>query len=369
VAATNHRPHRSRREIVEEVRSAILDDLRPFLSSLSLPKLPDLAEQVEEMARQRLLASIRDFAPQICLSRKAATEGCLVHSDGTVLHYSAADDLEDRQRLGIVFTPVSETKPRMRQRQIAIAGPGRYAKVRYFWPHELALDFELLTEITRAALETAYSWFKTAVHLTIDHERLSLGQHLYRSLRTVIPDDSLRENLWFATVTDDYGFRLLDPDLAHAAFGLIQPHAPKYGYSVNRLVAELLSTRLPRAKLLMQRAVAENRCVVADLSTAIYRKEGSIYASALAALYGSESFAVSPILTKGPICIVALYPATQQAAIEPLLVRHRSDLEAEAKKSLSLVHRTLKAFEKRPGFPLGKAGEFVGGALKGFLDQ
>jgi hypothetical protein len=365
---TSHAP--TQLEFIERVRRHLVGELAKTYGLLDLPQLAIAAEGVEELVKAELLRVFVEESPILFRARPALAEKCIVAENGIEYHIRLAEDVRDFRALLASVTPIPERpKPKFQKiSAVKCKETGRFKLVRLYIATTCPCDVDLLQQAVATVLDTAYSWFRGRTEDLVAARVDLLARDLYAYLRTMIPNDVARQNVWFASVTTDWGFRLLAPDVARAAFAIIDKHAPKYGYSTNRLVAEVLTTALPRDKLLMQQAVRENKCIDANLKDAKYRKEGSIYASALAALYGGDSFTVYPVTANNKISVVLLFPTTQRAEFESLLTDHLADLQRRCEDALSPIRRTLATLrEKKQAMQLGQLGELIGGITKGLF--
>lgn len=357
-------------EFIERVRRHVIGELADTYGRLDLPELAIAAEGVEELVKTEVLRILVDESPILFSARPASAEHCIIAENGVEYHVRLAEDVRDFRTLLISVTAIPE-RPRPKLQKIAAVRcneSGRFKLVRVYVAASCPCKTDLLQRALAVILETAYSWFRGhAERLVTQHADL-VARSLYGYLRTILPSDEARENVWFASVTADWGFRLLAPDVTRSAFGIVDQHAQKYGYSTNRLVAEILTTTLPRDQLLMQQAVREKRCIDANLGEAKYRKEGSIYASALAALYGGDSFTVYPVTTDEKLSVVLLFPTTIRPEFEPLLDNHRADLERLCDEAVSPIRRTLATLrQKKQAMRLGPFGELIGGFTKSWF--
>jgi hypothetical protein len=196
-----------------------------------------------------------------------------------------------------------------------------------------------------AICESGYAWIRERIEELVASEEVALGARLYRYARTIFPSRKINENLWFAVVSEQWGFRLIDGTVVDRAFDLMKPQALEYGHSTTKLVAELLQTRLPREKLLMQQALTLGQCIDVSLADAQYRQEGSIYASVLSALYGSDAFTIFPIRQEGQFSILALFP-TGMSLVKERLIEHKDEMCEIASTIGCEVKQAEKLFDR-----------------------
>lgn len=240
-------------------------------------------------------------------------------------------------------SPTLGSKTVSRSRQIG--GYGQYEKLELVLAQQAAEHVTLIADVVVAVLESGYTWIKERIDNFVKQQEVALGEKLYAYMRSIFPSEEVAENLWFAVLTEEYGFRLIDPKAADRAYGLMRPHARTYGHSPTQLVAELLQTRLPRETLLMHKALALGQCVDVDLADASYRKEGALYATVLAALYGSDAFTIFPLREDGRFSILALFP-TGMPIIRERLTAHRSQLIEIASELGHEVKKAERLFER-----------------------
>ena len=119
-----------------------------------------------------------------------------------------------------------------------------------------------------------------------------------------------------------------------------------YGSYTNRLVTELLSTRLPSEKMLMQIAIDNKATLVGELRKAVYTAEGSIYSTTLYSLYGGESFVMWPLYID-EFSIVALYPLDVKNEIEKLVKMNLITMRQIIKNEMSQLMLAYNLFSNK----------------------
>src|SRR5260370_1601453 len=268
-------------KIIERARRELLSELNAFYAHIELVDLAPVAEGIEDITKLRVLEALCDEAPQFFRCRRAVSDHSIIDEGNNEFHVRLSEAIEDQRALVLVVIPVGSSAPfkRQRIRPRKIQGYGRFNRVRFVIPQSRWCDGDLLQQFVSSVFETAYGWFEQRVANLISGNRDMLAANLYQYLRAIIPNEEARRNVWFASVTTDCVFRVLDPEGAHAAFALVHPHAHVYAYSTHRLVAEILATALPRQNLLMQAAVTRKQSVDADLSQAVYKRKECIYGS------------------------------------------------------------------------------------------
>lgn len=334
------------RPVADSEAALVVRALDQAFGSFKLPQLAEVVDQAEAFLLKHCNARLR-LLFLAATGFSAPTSGrLLIDPAGHYYELSVAPDAIDRETLVVAIVPRSpEVVAPSTDDDWPVIGYGQYSRVLVLVPKHLDATMSILGTSARAILGAGYGWLRDQLAKFAAQEEVALGERIYRFLKLTLPSEDVRANLWIATVTESYGFRVIQPDIAVAALDLTEPHASAYGESAFKLVAELLTTRLPREKLLMQKALVLDQPIVVDLHDALYRREGSLYASALGALYGSESFAIYPIRNEPTLSVLALYPAgTWQ--IDEALTKHKIDLQRICADSLQKFKRAERLFER-----------------------
>ena len=332
--------------VVEGEKKRILASLDEIFGELSLPDLPEVAETIEAILHIECKEVIEKHSDVVCGCVKQNTY--LIRDNREYYGLAIGPDIRNPSLLIISLNPCSPGLPKETQRKTsAVEGFGRFMKIRIVMPQNLQVDWELLSGLIGCIVETIYGWMRQRIEELAEREEIALVEDLYGYFKRIFPSDELRKTLWFASITEGYGFRLISRDVARESFSLIDRHAGIYGYSTTRLVADLLSTKLPARGLLMQIALEKRQCIEGDLSQARYKQEGSIYAATMAALYGSEAFTIFPVRIDdaGQLSVFALFPTHVKSVIEPILAEHKVELSRMVENASSRIRKALRIFE------------------------
>lgn len=297
----------------------------------SIEELRDLCTNVEKEALS--LCYKLTYKNAKILFNSVLTENVsdyIVDSDGLFYSISCADDILEKSKLLIAINTVKSTNNPIVQTNVYLEHTGKYDKICILVPKNLIKTNVIIANFYKNIFETAYCWFKEQVILYVSDTKNCVARNLYAYLRSIVKNKELLENFWLAIVGQGYGFRLLDYDLTLNSFELISNNTNTYGSYTNKLVTELLSTRLPSDKMLMQIAINNKKTLIGELRKAIYTVEGSIYSTTLYSLYGGESFVIWPIYIDD-FSIVALYP-----------VNFKNEIEKKIKSNLNTIHQVIK---------------------------
>lgn len=335
--------------IIENEKRALQDDLHTQFVAITLLQLPTIAEALESLLIQKIRIVLYRLAPILFNCSQLEPSGYLVAPTGEFYDAAVLPDVQDSSVLLISVLPRPRGRfQRLTQKTISIGGYGKYRKVRFFFTQELTKDLDLLIGVVSGLLESGYAWFSNQVEALTASAEIAMVSDLYTKIRSLLANEHLAKNFWFATITAGYGFRLIDPRVARDSFTLIEKSASDYGRSTNRLVAELLATRLPRHGLLMHTSVTLNRCLdLAELSKARYKQTGSIYASAVAALYGTETLTIYPLYVSDQLSVLGLLPAEDRTSIIPVLQYHDHELKQAIENAAERIVTSIQIFEER----------------------
>jgi hypothetical protein len=326
----------------------MLEALDASFGGFQLAELAASVEGLEELIEWQCAVRVREMLTAFSDVRSPEGSSYLLGPHDEYFEFTVTSDVRDRGLLLATLLPRSpspglgsDTVSRSRK----IQGYGQYQRLELIMAKRVAEHATVVADAVVAIVESGYSWIQDRIDKFVRQQEIALGQRLYSYMRSIFPADEASENLWFAVLTESYGFRLIDPQAVDRAYGLMAPHARAYGYSPAQLVAELLQTRLPREKLLMHKALALGQCVDVDLADASYRKEGAIYATVLASLYGSESFTIFPLREDGQFSVLALFPAGIPL-IRERLTAHREQLVKIASDMGHEIKQAEHLFEK-----------------------
>jgi len=335
------------RALIAGEEGRLLDALGTLYPHPALPELPSLVEEVEELLQVHLNEVLHSQAEILFGLRYEGGAYLLDSALGFFDLQIGADVLNLRELVISLNSRVPHVSTRLTETVGKIEEYGRFAIIRFVHPRNLKVRATLVTEVACALFSSGYRWTREQIELVVAHGEIALVDDLYGYFRTLFPADPLRKRIWIATVTAGYGFRLIDRDATLQAYEQIDQYAEDFGHSTNRLVAELITTRLPREKLLMQVALRLNQCIDAELKDAKYTREGSIYAGTLQSLYGSEAFTIFPIRLSESLSVFALFSTEHRTQIEPILLENKDELAHRCTEAANRIRAAVHLFEQR----------------------
>jgi hypothetical protein len=343
--------HLQDRELIAKIegsRRRLIDRLTKEFPALSLVKLRDACETLESEVIGFLVDTAFENATELFGMRKGADGIHLLDDRGSYYQITAARSVREPSQ-NIVFlrpTSLDTTAQVPREFLISIEGFGSCRSISFLYLQQDAyrLNFELIRGWFKGIFEAAYHWFFEVAGSVTNFQLAELANNLYSYSRRYIPKNTLGANLWFSVIVNGYGFRLAEPDVARNAFRIIDTNNRSQAHSTNRYVSELLGTFLDESLMLMRRAIDDGLCVDVDMGGTEYRKEGSIYALTLTALYGHESFSIYPVFKGNPLSVGAVFPTEVRRNIEPILDEIIGDLEAMCSSYREPSGEALKIF-------------------------
>jgi hypothetical protein len=329
--------------IFENEKKSLLTKLSLKYAEFSLESISSIAEEIDSYLKDFTLESLKRNSKAFFSLNISSDNVFFVDESSNFYELNFSDDLNNHDLLLIILSV------RGSKREYAIENfdftisecYGQYLSFNLTFPKKVKIKRQDTKVLITTIFETGYTWFFDKTINLAKQEEDKLGYRLYEFAKTVIHSKPLLNNLWFASITKGFGFRLLSESVVKESFKLIQPNSKKFKKSTNTLVAELLNTKLPEKQLLMINAITVKTSVDANLKNASYNNTDSLYAATLKSLYGQNQFTVHPIFESDKFCIVALFDPKNKTELVPILTRHKEALDEICKKSIEGVHVLL----------------------------
>lgn len=339
---------------VEKAKDDLVASLNKTFPNVGLLDLPRLAEAIEALLQIQLRNAIFRLAPRICHCRRSKDGAHLVENTTERMYtVGIGPDLLRPDRLLVVFLDAEPSRPADITKSFDVVGHGQFLHVCVHAPRTLPIDLDAVGHLSSSLLACGYAWFQQEVENLAAGQEIYLARDLYEYVKTVIPEPDLMRNMWFGCVTTNYGFRLIDPQMTREAFDILSATAPAHGHSANRLLAELISTRLPAEGLLMKVSADLSERIDGEIAAASYSRDGTVYASSMSALYDSSQFRIYPVFTSRELSVLALFPCELRAVIEERLQAHCATMQTIIERSYKTISSAQRLFEKRkPRFDL-----------------
>ncbi len=280
---------------------------------------------------------------------------------------------ESTKEIGIMDVALVQIQPKLSLRQhkqmtVKLPGHGTFKKATICFPKQQSIDFELVSLITTTVFESGYSWFESKVTEVIRMSSNMLGQSLYNNLYPLIPDDKLRNSIWFGAGCKDACFFVIDSEPSKSALHILSKRRP-LATNPYLLLSELLGANMSVDKTFASLAVKAGKCCDFDLSNAKYKEEMPLMAQAEMEVLGPKSISIFPITKQKSSYLVAVFPTPYKKDLLQILKTRRSELESIFLRSHSKLPKIINAIRSISNTPsiYGKTGEFVGGVLKSII--
>jgi hypothetical protein len=357
------------KEIIENQKKSILETLERSFPNVSLADTPALADELEVL----LISYAHDVLTKnsnLLLGLNCAEHECFMtlEENSTLFSVKINEDAKTHSVLNIVIQPHSiTTEFQIKEFHIGIKSYGKVNDIVLYYPNCLSPNLLLINSLLKCNFEMAYNWFELKIDELAANEKVALAVQIYDYTKKIIFDKKLRNQLWFATITKGFGFRLIERNVSIAMFPEMDKYSGFFGLSTNKLVAEMLSTKLPREQLLMHKVIQEKKVMDVNISDSKYAADGNIYAAAMSAFYGSDSFTIHPVLLQEAVNVLALYPTDYREQLEEILDNHKEALRKICKRATSNIQKAINIFDKRK-LGISKYGELAGGFTRGLLD-
>ncbi len=348
------------------LRLAVAESLQSSYPTRTIPEAIEAAVRVE----QSLPDVVRQAVVSLGSGNPVAAENQLLFdkaSYSVVVQPSVAAP----RTLEIGVTPIGKEIPRSRLRKLEtrVKSNGLCERVEIWLPPSLqALGDEIVVS-TQSVIETSARWVEERIMLLVESATKEIGGELYAHLYTVVPERELLEDVWFAAGNRDRAFYLLDSLAASHALSLLNSYRRGPGLTPLRLLGEFVGADVPLEQSFARIAVGDVRCVEFDLGDAKYRDSLSALQAAELGVYRSQSISILPVCKTDRSYLILVFPTKNKQRLLPTLEENREYLAQRFLLAESNLKSILKLIRKpQTSIHFGKAGEFVGGFVKSWLD-
>jgi len=329
--------------IFENEKRLLLTALSLKYSEFSLDSISKIAGTLDDYLKAFAHKSLIQHSKAILSLEVANDSVFLIDDNSNFYELNFSEDIDNKDLLLIVISVRGNTRHyTLDNFDFSLSECfGKYLSFNITYPKKLKIKKQDTQELITTIFETGYNWFYEKTIELAKQEENKLGYQLYEFLKTIIHSKELRNNLWFASITGGYGFRLLNESVARESFKLIHKNIKQFEKSTNLFVAELLNTKLPEDQLLMINAIKVKSSIDANLKNASYNKTDSLYAATLKCLYGQNQFTVYPVYENDKFCVVALFDTKNKNQLVPILLRHKTEIDEICKKSIGGIRALL----------------------------
>lgn len=341
--------------VIENEKKELLNSLEQNLGSIKINQLQYLSEAIESFILQKLDDTIKKYS-SVLWGLTLHEASCIFNYSRCHLFYTFACSIRKYEEMILTITSESEFVE-LKNVEISLDAYGRYKKLVFIYPEFLKIDPNATLGLIKTMFEVGYNWYFEQIDRIVASLEVSLADELYSYTRKIIYNKQLRDNLWFSSITDGYGFRLIGRDVSRSSFKLIDGNNKSSFHSTNRLVAELLNTRLPSNQLLMNQCALLKQCIDADMSNADYSKGDNIYGLTLAAFYDSTSFTIYPIYISDRFAVFCLFPTEHNKYLSEILSQHSNELTEVILRRKSDLIKSLNTLNGRKSWKFSNLKE------------
>lgn len=326
-------------------------ELLAQLSQVSMPsKLSGLAEYVdraETVAFHHVTAAALQFVIDSSRGTLKKSESGWIFDSQSQGHFMVglACDAFDPKLLVLTCSRLGgDRPPKTTNSRYDLAPPGKYKTLELLWAAELAYLSEPLGVLVKRLCDEASNYIAETILSRLNSGELRVAKQLYDLLRIVVTDSETRAKVWFATVGPEYGFRLVDDAAGSGALKAIYAGVGNDAVSPERVLAQLVQTRLPREMLLMDISAKSGSVIDGDIPKAGYAQQGLSYTYVMHALYHSDNFCIFPVYRADPIAVFALFPSDLDS-VRNLLANNASRFAEVASRLVEPIIEAASLFD------------------------
>ena len=330
----------------ETTRSALIKYLR---TSCGLPQLGN-AQKFTHAYEQASLSFVVAHAQKYLYELSNAGMRCSSYNELVSVsgeRYLLSISEEPRRHLDLFFTCLSLT-PLPAEKMVEVSAelnqPCRFRRLWVVAPSALESYADALATRCKFLLDVASAWAAERIIAMVDRDQVRVAEGLYALSREIFPEDSIREELWFATVGPLYGSRFITPEVARSALKTLSDTTLELPVDPIDMLAELLASCLPRDLLLMDKAARVDQSIEVNIRDAGYSKGISRYPFVLKSLYRGSSLTMTPLLRADKFAVLALFPAGH-TVIKERLAAHEQEFAARARELSREIVEASSLFE------------------------
>lgn len=328
--------------------------VRELLSQLSrvgmpskLAGLTDYVDRAETVAFHHAISAVSEFVVDISRGALRNDDGGWIFDSQSRAHYSIrlATDAFDPKLLVLTCSRLGDNTPRQSVRsRWDLAPPGKFKTLELVWATELTHLVEPLGALVQRLCDEASDYIAERILARLNSTELHVAKELYNLLRVVVTDPDTRAKIWFATVGPHYGFRLVDDAAGSGALKAIYAGVANDAVSPERVLAQLIQTKLPRELLLMDVSAKAGSVLDGNIPKAGYAQQGMSYTYVMRSLYRSENFCIYPVYRAEKIAVFALFPS-ELDSVRNLIANNLSRFAEVASRLVSPIIEAASLFD------------------------
>lgn len=338
-------------KLLDTVRSELVVRLRGAYNIETIPDLTACAQTIESYLCSFVCEKLSEASPVLIPGSTASTIFPEIELNGHSYAIRTGEDARDKSVLQVALVPchreASPRKPRFKQ--FKLSGYGQYRKAAIALPTELNADHGNLAALVSAIFQTGYTWLEQEAARIFNNPELALGTEIYRHIRSVIPNETLTQNIWIGCGIKQHGMYLVDLGAARSAMSIIGKSRHFVGQNAVELMGELLGVELPIDEMFSTVAVREGKCTRFDLSRSKYKDRLPRLSRTELALYGEDWLSIFPIFRSSRDFLVVGFPSRLEGEILPPIMANRDQLARLFEQSRNRFTKLLRMIRVRTG--------------------
>lgn len=349
--------------------ASFLPALKSRLVTASTNDFTELPQATERWLIDHIRLNTKDIVVRNCATALSILpNGDFQASFGQMrLNVSAATDNFSELEIALLAVGVDVDKSLLKtaRKVVKLDTIGRIGSITLTCPYVLPLNMESTLNEIRSFCIAAYNVLEETLKLRVRSLTSDIAEQLYFTFRSYCLNEQTKSDLWFAGISENHGFRLVDSKLGEEVIVKI-PQA--FGRSKATLATQIIDTALPVEGLLMKHVFNTDLPIDVDINQADYGKNKSPYSEAMQALYKGTAFSIHPVFSDGNWAILALSSIKSRDEVWGIIQANRQEFESICRDSKNRVRLALKRIvEKSAGDWHANWGKFFGQAGSEFL--
>jgi hypothetical protein len=313
---------------------------------LSLHQLGSKVGEIEDWTLTHLKKALWDLSPSLFACNPCDRSAHIVDpKQGIVYEINVAKDLQNPRNLNIALLKKFYFKSSEQIFECSFEPFGPFSTTSISLPSAFVSCTKPVADLAKAVVNSSQAWITKSILEVATSQENHLTEQIYSKIGSIIKDKILLNHLWISCLTDRYCFMLVNSRISKAAARIFQQHFNVHSYSANRMLAELISTRLSRGGLLVDIARSQRKTIDANIRVTQYAKEGNIFSDVLVGLYGGYVHTIVPLFIEPSLSLFAHFPSEHRTRIVPTLEAQKNALSLLIHPSLASIVHLESAFE------------------------
>lgn len=361
---------------IQEEKISFLDYLNSNFEELSIEHIAVAASQIDDVIEHRIVTSFLGEVDRIFGYKNTRVRGAFVTFRGIDYEVQSALDIRDSNVLCVVCSPrvLKGEQPELIEYQVSIAGHDKYQTISYHLPSTAKVDTIFLTLLTNELITVGYRWLSESITRAIARASADTKDSLYQFMRVMVPNQQALKGFISSVLIEDSrnssgkDIVLLDDIAVQMSIDAASGSSLAIQRNPIALATHMLTEIVDAEDSVIPYASDAGKKFTMKLDTDQYYSEDPGFKLSLQAIWG-RSVTCYPIITDGPLLLVAFYAPQFDAMITPILEYNKGKLAAMATRQNEQIRKGLDIIKRIKGISdveLWRIGDFVGGVAGGF---